>query len=204
MTIKELDDKLNSPGFQDTENGDLFYNFFIYQYPAEKEYEIRQQIQDFKEDLKRPTNYVDVLTMNLFDEFCNYLDGQKFLKNPSKLKYLLEKEQSDPTGAEQNILDTLTRNAHDEKFVAYLHERIMQHIQIKDDMRRPYVFFYGVGSMFPYLRVNELLALYETYNQTSKYKILVFYPGHFEQTSFRLFDTLTDNHTYRATLLVNE
>lgn len=26
MTIKELDDKLNSPGFQDTENGDLFYN----------------------------------------------------------------------------------------------------------------------------------------------------------------------------------
>ena len=34
MTIKELDDKLNSPGFQDTENGDLFYNFFIYQYPA--------------------------------------------------------------------------------------------------------------------------------------------------------------------------
>lgn len=39
MTIKELDDKLNSPGFQDTENGDLFYNFFIYQYPAEKEYD---------------------------------------------------------------------------------------------------------------------------------------------------------------------
>lgn len=28
MTIKELDDKLNSPGFQDPENGDLFYNFF--------------------------------------------------------------------------------------------------------------------------------------------------------------------------------
>lgn len=25
MTIKELDDKLNSPGFQDTENGDLFF-----------------------------------------------------------------------------------------------------------------------------------------------------------------------------------
>ena len=28
MTIKELDDKLNSPGFQDTENGDLFYNSY--------------------------------------------------------------------------------------------------------------------------------------------------------------------------------
>ena len=30
MTIKELDDKLNSPGFQDTENGDLFYKAVIY------------------------------------------------------------------------------------------------------------------------------------------------------------------------------
>ena len=48
MTIKELDDKLNTPGFQDTENGDLTYNFFIYQYPAEKEYDIRRQIQEFK------------------------------------------------------------------------------------------------------------------------------------------------------------
>ena len=56
MTIKELDDKLNSPGFQDTENGDLFYNFFIYQYPAEKEYDIRRQIQEFKANLIRPIN----------------------------------------------------------------------------------------------------------------------------------------------------
>ena len=83
MTIKELDDKLNSPGFQDTENGDLFYNFFIYQYPAEKEYDIRKQIQEFKANLIRPTNYVDVLTLNLFDEFCSFLDQKKFLRHPS-------------------------------------------------------------------------------------------------------------------------
>ena len=94
MTIKELDDKLNSPGFQDTENGDLFYNFFIYQYPAEKEYDIRKQIQEFKANLIRPTNYVDVLTLNLFDEFCSFLDQKKFLRHPSMLKYLMEKEQS--------------------------------------------------------------------------------------------------------------
>ena len=60
MTIKELDDKLNSPGFQDPKSGDLFYNFFIYQYPIEQEYEIRKQIMDFKANLIRPVNYVDV------------------------------------------------------------------------------------------------------------------------------------------------
>ena len=171
MTIKELDDKLNSPGFQDPENGDLFYNFFIYQYPADKEYDIRRQIQEFKANLIRPINYVDVLCLNLFEE---------------------------------NTQDTLVRNAHSPEFVQFLHQRIIEHVSIKDKYRRPYVFFYGVGSMFPYLRVNELLALYEDYNDTSKYKIIVFYPGHRENNSFRLFGTLPDNHTYRATLLINE
>ena len=29
MTVNELYEKLNSPAFQDTKNGDMFYNFFI-------------------------------------------------------------------------------------------------------------------------------------------------------------------------------
>lgn len=79
MTIKELDEKLNSDGFQDTEN-DLFYNYYIYQYPADKEYDIRKQIIDFKIDLSRPTNYLDVLVIDLFKEFCAFLDQTPFLK----------------------------------------------------------------------------------------------------------------------------
>ncbi|MGI6233412.1 MAG: DUF1788 domain-containing protein [Prevotella sp.] len=203
MTIKELDDKLNSPGFQDTENGDIFYNFFIFQYPAAEEYNIRRQIQEFKKNLLRPTNYVDVLTLNLFEEFCSYLDQKRFLRHPSMLRYLLEKEEKDPQQS-KNVQETLTRLAHGAEFVKYIHEKILNHISIKDQYKRPYVFLYGVGSMFPYLRVNEFLANYEDYNETDRYKILVFYPGHREGNSFRLFDTLSDNHTYRATLLVNE
>lgn len=203
MTIKELDDKLNSPGFQDTENGDLFYNFFIYQYPPEQEYDIRKQILEFKANLIRPTNYVDVLTLNLFEEFCTYLDQKKFLRNPSMLKYLSEKEANDPSTSD-NIQQTLIRNAHSPEFVQFIHQRIMNHITIEDRYRRPYVFLHGIGSMFPYLRVNEFLSLYEDYNETGKYKIIVFYPGHRENNSFRLFDELPDNHTYRATLLINE
>lgn len=203
MTVQELYQKLCDPRFQQPEEGDLFYNFFIYQYPADKEYEMRRQVKEFKENLIRPTNYVDVLTLDLFDEFCKYLDGQRFLKNPSMLQYLLEQERKQPERADK-VQSTLERHAHSEKFLRYLHERIMQHINIKDQYHRPYVFFYGIGSMFPYLRVNELLASYEDYNETDKYRIIVFYPGHQEQNSFRLFDTLSDHHTYRATLLINE
>lgn len=203
MTIKELDDKLNSPGFQDTENGDLFYNFFIYQYPPEDEYEIRRRIREFKKNLIRPTNYVDVLTLNLFEEFCTYLDQKKFLRHPSMLRYLLEKEQNNSDDA-FNIQDVLTRNSHSKEFMEFIHKRILEHININDDLKRPYVFLYGIGSIYPYLRVNEFLAKYEEYNESGRYKIIVFYPGHREENSFKLFDTLNDHHTYRATLLINE
>ena len=37
MTVSELYEKLHSPQFQDTET-DMFYNFYIFQYPATDEY----------------------------------------------------------------------------------------------------------------------------------------------------------------------
>lgn len=201
MTIDELYEKLSSRQFQDTQNGDLFYNFFVYQYPAEKEYEIRQQIKEFKEQLIRPINYVDVLTMNLFEEFCNFLDGQSFGKlHPSYLKYLIEKDDTNP----ESVTKTLTNKANSDAFFQYIHNRIIEHISIKDNKIRPYIFLYGIGSMYPYLRTNVFLTNYEKYNQSSNYKLIVFYPGNVNKYTYHLFGMLNDEHTYRATLLIND
>ena len=201
MTIDELYEKLSSRQFQDTQNGDLFYNFFVYQYPADKEYEIRQQIKEFKEQLIRPINYVDVLTMNLFEEFYNFLDSQSFGKlHPSYLKYLIEKDGSNP----DSVTKTLTNKANSDAFYEYVHNKIIQHISIKDDKNRPYIFLYGIGSMYPYLRTNVFLTNYEKYNQSSNYKLIVFYPGNVNKNTYHLFGMLNDEHTYRATLLIND
>lgn len=65
MTIEQLYDYLNSPDFQKTD-GNIFYNYYIYQYPASKEYLMRQQIVDFKEKLERPTTYINAMILDLF------------------------------------------------------------------------------------------------------------------------------------------
>ncbi len=204
MTIPELYEKLNSDRFQNPEYGDLFYNFFIYQYDAAKEYEMVRHIREFKENLVRPDSYVDAFTINLFDTFCQYLDEMPFMGSPSMLQFLLEAEADDAEVSEQ-VRETLQMNAHSSEFIEYLHSKILAYKQRPDDgMKRPYVFLYGIGAMAPYLRVNELLAMYEEYNLTNQYKIVVFYPGHRIENSFSLFDLLPDHHTYRATLLINE
>ena len=171
MTVQQLHEKLSSKQFQDPKNGDLFYNYFVFQYDASKEHEMRQQIKEFKENFKRPTNYVDILTLDLFAEFCNYLNGISFGRHPSYLNYLLEKDGSDHDA----VLKNLTIKANQQQFYEYIHNRIMEHVSIEDELIRPYVFVYGIGDMYPHLRTNNFLTNYEQFNKTSKYKFIYYF-----------------------------
>ena len=200
MTVAQLYEKMCSKKFQDTQSGDLFYNFFVYLYPADKEFEMREQIDDIKENIKRPVNNVDVLTLDIFEEFCRFMDGQSFGKHPSYLNYMLEKDESRP----DDVTKALLLKANSDDFMLYIHNKIMEHVSKVDEYIRPYVFLYGLGNIYPYLRTSNLLNRYEKYNRSERYKIILFYPGDQDGATFKLFGDLEDNHTYRAIVLMNE
>lgn len=198
MTVEQLYDYLCSPDFQKAD-GNIFYNYYIYQYPASKEYLMREQIVEFKKKLERPTSYINAMILDLFQIFCDYLASEKF-GDKSLLEDTLEEDKSCP-----DIVTTeLTTEANSDNFIKFVNEKIKEHIMQNDGLNHPYVFVHGIGKMFPYLRTNVFLTRYEKYNDTSLYKIILFYPGHQEGNSFSLFDTLMDSHTYRAILLVNK
>ena len=196
MTIEELYNKLEDKFFQDTDTGSIFYNVYIFQYKAEEEYEIRDQIENLKVRLKRPNNNLDILSVNLFEEFCTFLDKKEFGSQPSMLKYLLDVEKEDV------IIEDLVSLACDEDFFQAIHDKIQQHIENENQLKKSFVFLYGVGQIFPYLRTNTFLSNFERYNKGEKYKIIVFYPGHSVNNSFSLFDRLKDDNTYRAIKLI--
>ncbi len=199
MTVDELYKKLSDPHFQDTENGDLFYNFYVFQYPPENEYEIQRQIQDLKDSLERPNNFIDLLALDIYEEFIAFLKEQE-IWGTTFLEEVLNTDKVDPDGATK----MLTEQANSEEFLKRLHEKILAHKKIDDDKQRPFIIFYGMGKMYPYLRTSTMLAKYEQYNLSSEYKIIVFYPGQKDGNSFRLFNRLYDQNTYRATLLLND
>lgn len=199
MSIQELYDYLNSPEFQNVKNGNIFYNYYIYQYPAKKEYEMRRQLVVFKQNLERPTSFVNAMLLDLFQVFCDYLKKETF-GSESLFDVTLEDDKTQP----DMVTAELTNEANSDNFISYVHNRIDEYLRINDGLNKPYIFIYGIGKMFPYLRTNVFLTRYEKYNDTSRYKIILFYPGHQEGNSFSLFDTLEDAHTYRATLLVNK
>ncbi len=181
ISIQELYDYLNSQEFQNTE-GNVFYNYYIYQYPATQEYNIRNAIQDFKERLQRPTNYVNAMTIDLFQVFCDFLKQEKFGEG-SAFDVMLEIDQNEP----DSVTEALTDYANSDMFIDYVKQLIINHMQLNDGLKKPYVFIYGIGKIYPYLRTNVFLTKYEKDNDTSSYKIILFYPGHQEGNSFSLF-----------------
>lgn len=60
VNFEELYEKLADKQFQDTENTDFFYNYFVVQYSVCEEKEVERTLDQFKEALSRPTNYIDV------------------------------------------------------------------------------------------------------------------------------------------------
>jgi len=201
INFEEVYNKLNDKQFQDTENTDFYYNYFVVQYAVQEEAEVEQTLIQFKESLSRPTNYIDVLSLDLFEEFCIFLNNRGFLTYDSYLDYLLEKDKSMPDAVTKSLFNM----ANSDEFYEHLDSRILEHIgKTGDNMRRPYIFFYGIGRIYPYLRTNVLLTAYEKFNRVNKYKVILFYPGSQQGNSFSLFDKLEDSHTYRATILLNQ
>ena len=197
MTIQQLYAKLCTPEFQDTANGSLNYNVYIYQYPAEKEYAMRANIVDFCDKLARPAIYVDVLALNLFTEFCEYLK-QTPLGDTTALQDILEGESEYP----DQIAEELSDICRSKEFYEFINKRIEEHLEEQHTgSATPYIFVFGIGSMFPYLRANVFLTCMEQFNKVSIYKMILFYPGESKDNSYRLFGRLDDMHAYRATLL---
>ena len=76
MTITELYEQLRDPNFKNPTTANLFFPAYMYLYDPKREYEIREEITQLKKRLQRPDNYLDVLVLNVFEEF---LPGFLFL-----------------------------------------------------------------------------------------------------------------------------
>ncbi|MFZ4564396.1 MAG: BREX protein BrxB domain-containing protein [Bacteroidales bacterium] len=196
MTITELYDKLSDKDFQDYLTGNLFFPAYMYVYDPEKEYEIDQEIISIQNRLHRPNNYLDVMVLDIFDEFLNFLNATAF-GHKSLLQDYLDDEPQMPAEVE----DGLKQDATGDPFMNYLNARIKDHLNNAGNAEVAYVFVKGFGKIFPYLRASKFMNRFE--KNISGYKMILFYPGEVKE-NYNLFKILNDEHLYRAIKLINQ
>jgi hypothetical protein len=196
MTITELYKQLSNKDFQDHQTGNLFFPAYMYMYDATKEYEIDKEILDIKNRLHRPNNYLDVMIIDIFEVFLEYLKQEKFGR-VTKFEYYIEfeKEKSDA------INKIIKQDAYDKRFLNYLDNKIKLHFENANSFEVAYVFVKGFGNAFPYIRASRFMSNFEKY--IKGYKLIMFYPGE-AKNYYSLFGLLKDENLYRAIKLINE
>ncbi|MGQ1910984.1 BREX protein BrxB domain-containing protein [Marinifilum sp. RC60d5] len=196
MTITELYTQLSDKDFQNHQTGNLFFPAYMYMYDPEKEYEVDAEILDIKNRLHRPSNYLDVMVIDIFEVFVEYLKQEKFGRE-TKFNYYTQFETSKPDAVDKS----LKMDAYNQRFLNFLSNKIEEHLKQANDFEVAYVFVKGFGRSFPYIRASRFMNNFEKY--IKGYKLIMFYPGE-AKNYYSLFELLKDENLYRAIKLINE
>lgn len=191
--FEQLYTKLTKATFQDPATGNLFFPVYLFTYNPAEEYTVREQIAHLGERLLRPLGQTEVLVLDLFSAFLDYLRADEY-GDESLLAILTRNERQDGFAGE--VEELLRKKAGEDPFIQFIAERIRTHLNLPSQFPRVFVLLHGFGSLFPLLRVSSFLNKFERY--VVGYKLLVFYPGTYQHQRYVLFNQLHDEHLYRA------
>ena len=172
------DDFLNSAGLGNE------IAFYIFDYPPEKEPEIREHIKFIIGHLKKKKPELRIKHVNLFELIISNLKDNDFLDRAIKL----QKEKGD-----ESLLKALKGLLNGKKVAEFF---VKQANPDNNDL----VLISGVGSVWPLLRGHSLLN--NLHPLMADTPLVMFYPGVYSGSDLKLFNRLDQKNYYRAFRLV--
>ena len=161
--------------------------FWIFDYPPERELDVREFVADtVLPALSKRTPSIRTGSVNLLDLVTNLLEERNLLDKTLAMQ--IGKGDDSTLAALRSVLKE---------------DRLAQKIATQFDVKElDLLIITGVGAVYPVLRTHTLLsALHPIMGETP---LLMFFPGRYDGHSLRLFNTLAEDHYYRAFRLVPE
>lgn len=143
--------------------------FHIFDYPPEAELLMREHIDFLLKHIPKRKPGLKVLQVNLFEFLLDYLRSRKLLEKSLKL-------QRDK--GNEALLKALRGVLHEQKVARRFGE-------VAKPEEQDLVLISGVGSAYPMLRSHALLS--NLHSIMGKTPLVMFYPGSYDRTTFRLF-----------------
>jgi hypothetical protein len=183
--LNQILPKITSREFLENQGLGNEIGFWIFDYPAEREMEMREFLQSvLLPVLAKRQPPVRTVHVNLFDQVIGLLEDRNLLDKAIEM----QEKQGDA-----KALESLRRVLKEDK----LAERIVAGWDLDSiDL----VIFSGVGAVYPMLRTHTLLSALHPHMKDTP--LLMLYPGKYDGYSLRLFNKLAEDHYYRAFRLV--
>lgn len=161
-------------------------NYWIFDYPPEKELEVRERIAYLKKKNKNGADDFELVVFDLYDMILDFLEEKNFLEKC----FNFEKK----SGLER-IIKAVSNSMkfNDDDSI------IVQHI--KDNTPdNAVVFLTGIGKCYPILRSHKVLN--NLHQAFVKAPVVMFFPGTYNEQELILFNEIKDDNYYRAFKLV--
>lgn len=185
--LNQIIPRITSQDFLESKGLGNEIGFWIFDYPPERELDVRDFLNNtILPALPKLAPSIRAQTVNLLTLVTDLLEERKLLDKA------IQMQQSK---GDDSALSALRSVLKEDKLAQKIAEQF-------DVANLDLLMVTGVGSVYPMLRTHTLLsALHPIMGKTP---LLMFFPGKYDGHSLRLFNTLAEDHYYRAFRLIPE
>lgn len=184
--LDEMEIAIQKPSFRKSGGKANAINYWIFDYPPEKELEVRERIAYLKAKNQKGTDDFELVIFDLYDIMIHFLEQKGFMEQC----YTFERKKGMDriVNAVSNFLKI---NEEDNLIVQYIQEHTPENA---------IVFLTGIGKCYPVLRSHKVLN--DLQQAFVRAPVLMFYPGTYNGQELILFNEIKDDNHYQAFRLV--
>lgn len=185
--LDEMEAAIQDPAFRRSGGRANEVNYWIFDYPPERELEVRERIRYLEHKNRSGTDGFVLAVFDLYDIMIDFLEHRGFLEQC----YGFERK----TGLSRIVKavnNALKVNDDDSLIVRHIQEHTPEHAV---------VFLTGIGKCYPILRSHKILN--DLHQAFARAPVVMFFPGTYTEQELILFNEIKDDNYYRAFRLVN-
>ena len=184
--LDAMEAAIQKPFFHQSSGKANEVNYWIFDYPPEKELEVRERIKYIKNKNLKGTDGFELVVFDLYDILMDFLERKNFVEKCCEF----EKKRG---------MESVVKAVSNSMKVSDRDSLIVQYI-LEHTPENAIVFITGVGKSYPLFRSHNVLNnLHQSYLRAP---VVMFFPGTYNEQELILFNEIKDDNYYRAFRLV--
>ena len=184
--LDEMETAIRKPSFRQSIGRANEVNYWVFDYPPERELEVRERIAYLKNKNQVGTDGFELVVFDLYDIIIDFLEQRVFMDKC----YGFERKAG-ISRIVKAVNNSLKVNDDDSLIVRYIKDHTPENAV---------VFLVGIGKCYPILRSHKVLN--NLHQAFVRVPVVMFFPGTYNEQELILFNEIKDDNYYRAFRLV--
>lgn len=184
--LDKMEEAIRKPSFRQSSGRANEVNYWIFDYPAEKELEVRERIKYMQNKNAKGGEDFELVVFDLYDIIIDFLEKNDFMESCYRFEQKKGLER-----ISKAVSNSMKINDDDSYIVQYIRDNTPENAV---------VFLTGVGKCFPILRSHKVLN--NLHQAFVRVPVVMFFPGIYNEQELILFGEIKDDNYYRAFKLV--